>query len=384
MAIAFDAATEFDHAAATSETFAHTCSASATMILVTNRGSGDVIPDTITYDGDSLASVRAGAAAAVGINIWGLGVGVNTGTHNVVISYPSSITNAGAALSYEGTDTTDPFGASLASDSGTSSTSYSVELTTDTANSWIVDYIATTTSAATTNFAPDGSQIERFSIVPPVNSPVEVAGSDLVTTTAGGYTTGWTWTTNSRAFLLQLEIHAASSTAHTILATETATLSDTLAQTFSAHLAQTENLTLSDTVLTAAQFGQTIAEQIGLSDSAEAEILIAISFTEELGLSDNVSEQTTYGVILTDQANLSDLLQVIADRVTVVEIVTLSDDVDLALTLGVVVTETLGLTDVVSLTKSGWSFRTKHDTSWSNRTKNTTVWTFRDKNSSQG
>lgn len=302
-----------------------------------------------------------------------------TGSNTVSVTAGSGVIYM-TVITHSGTKQTSQPDSSATATPSTSSSPYSLSTTVVATGCWLVG-VADWSSG--TSVTEPGTQ----------RTPVKAGGTVAVAMTDSNGTVGtgsqslgnYTFSGTFTAFVGVQSIAPLPATAHTFVGTETMSLADTLAQIFSATVANTDQLNLSDTVVPISTFAQTIQEQLNLSDTNETILLILIEITEQLNLADTESEQTTYGLVVTDQLQTSDTLSaMLATNVTILEQMNLSDTVDIAQVINAIITEQLNLTDTVNAVVPGWTFRAKHSTAWTDRAKNTTVWTFRTKNQSQG
>ena len=202
MAISFDTSTAYSHASAASKTFSHTVAVDANFLVVCASIQGSVTITGVTYNG--VAMINAGVDLLDDrMTIWYL-ANPATGANDVVVSYSGSDVGNGSAVSFKGVDTSDPIGATTSQDSTSDVTSQSKQITTTTANSWVLDMIWINTSTIS-GLSADGSQVERS--LQTANDSYD-AVSTLATTTAGNYNMGWTWTTSARILQGLIEIKA--------------------------------------------------------------------------------------------------------------------------------------------------------------------------------
>lgn len=372
-AIAYDSNTSGVISGSTGDT---TMSASYTMpVLSQGVMLAHVLPYTgvsansCTYNSVAMTAPAADAGAGSGTGYHSRGfykLAPSTGSNTIEATLSGSNSGGGfGIMAYSGVGAVTS--GSNGTDAGSKVATMSLDVTTSAAGEWGVrmNYSGLAPTASTnvnsTRYTdnPTGGALFGDS-----NGSLGNAGTySLVVTQSTDWWYGGT------AFSIQ-----SGSTAHTVVGTETVSLSETLSQMFGATAPISEQMNLSDTVALLSTFAQAIQEQIALSDSAEASLLILVEIQDSVAMSDSVDAQLAYGIVVTDTIQTSDSLsQILGINVTILEQVTLSDSVSLAQVITATVVDTLGLSDALSTIRPGWGFRSK----------NTAVWTFRTKNSSQ-
>lgn len=144
MAIAFDAQTTANQWGSTpvsSKTWAHTCTGTDLILVVTYATNQDQNVSGITYNGVSLTNLNSMAPGGNNKqSTWYL-INPATGSNNIVVSFSSSLAYYQlCAVSFTGVKQTTPFGTPVTAFSNSSVTDHdSAALTTTVANSWALD-----------------------------------------------------------------------------------------------------------------------------------------------------------------------------------------------------------------------------------------------------
>lgn len=209
MAIAFDAASSGQSESGSSLTFSHTCTGSNLLLLVgvaSNSTNGTDVSG-VTYNGVAMTLIGTKASADNETYLFRL-VAPAAGANNVVVSFTEDRIIRAGAVSVTGVNQATPIGATgNASGSGTDIT---VDVTTDTANSWILDAIASGAGAAHTLTVGAG-QTSRWDLNGGANNR-RGAGSTEPTTTTGAYTMNWTSSVSHVWATFAAEVHEAAVT----------------------------------------------------------------------------------------------------------------------------------------------------------------------------
>ena len=207
-AIAFDAVTPGASNSASSYTLAHTCTGSNLNLTCGGEfvGATSVTPSA-TYATVSMTKVVSSdpyGDNTRNVSLFDL-ASPATGANNLVISTSPNCKITIGIMSFSGTNTASPVGAS-GSAVGSSST-LSKAITTDTANSIIVDCFMSNNYTLTYN-ATGTNQTKKYqqAMATPDHC---VAGSYMTTTTAGSYTPAWSWTSATTNGMAVMEVHAA-------------------------------------------------------------------------------------------------------------------------------------------------------------------------------
>lgn len=194
-AIAFDATSSLDGAGSHFTTFTYNATCTGTGLTLTiNTTANEVGAPTIS-------SMSFNSVACTGVNsvIFGNSgtyqwyqAGPSTGTHTLSITLNKSGLISSGCMSFTGTNTV-PLGA-FNTNNNSSSTTSSVTLTTTSANSWIADCLFVSAGKSTVIPVVTGTnQTSRFvNDAFGVNNQL-IAGSSQTTTSAGSYTTSWSF-----------------------------------------------------------------------------------------------------------------------------------------------------------------------------------------------
>jgi hypothetical protein len=137
-AIAVDTTSEGFQSSGTSLTFAHTLTGSDTAIVVSIFGyaGGDAISGA-TWNGSAMTQIGKRAADASGYQyLYGMAT-ADTGTHNIVLSYGSTVQIFATAASYTGVSQSAPF-PDTANANSASASSFSPTVTTSVDQSWVI------------------------------------------------------------------------------------------------------------------------------------------------------------------------------------------------------------------------------------------------------
>lgn len=204
LAIAFDAATGFyDAGSSDPVSFSHTCSTGDDRLLTVGIGIGS--PDAGSIQSVTYNSVGMTVGASISTNnfnrLYYL-VAPATGSNTVAADFDDPKPDIGiGAVSFTGVDQSDPIGAT-ATASFDDASSVNRTITTDTANSVIIDCITQNGDNKTPSVI--SGQTERWN--EGTSSDRARAGSTRVAATAQQYTMGWTFSTSS-GNITTVEIH---------------------------------------------------------------------------------------------------------------------------------------------------------------------------------
>jgi RHS repeat-associated protein len=183
-----------------SVTLSKTVSASSTLLIVHTDPSDNFIT-SITYAGVSMTLANSTA----GISTWYL-VNPTSGTNNVVVNFTTSVGGYVSAVSYTGTDTSNPLGV-IASNTGGSGDA-SVSISTNDDNSIVDDQLFYDTNQSTVT--PNSPQVKQLQ---GTCSGFAHGASTLQTSTHGSNTLGWTHGGASSDWIeIAAEVRAAPST----------------------------------------------------------------------------------------------------------------------------------------------------------------------------
>jgi hypothetical protein len=188
-------------------TFSKSVSTSSTLLMVHSSNSYTI---GATYDGITMsvatsAIVTSGQGYGQSPSTWYL-VNPPSGTHDVVVTLQSGFGggNEVSAVSYTGTDTTNPFGSMKIGDGiliGPATSRPSVNITTLNANSIIDDNVVTNPGTVTAN-APQVQQVFES------GAGSSHGASTLEAPTAGSYTLGWSNSADDSWAEIAVEINA--------------------------------------------------------------------------------------------------------------------------------------------------------------------------------
>lgn len=216
MAIIYDSTANSTGTGVSSLTYALNNSAGDVLVVgvCVNDGAASHVSG-ITYNGVALTkSVENNddsPGSQTSTSLWYL-ASPATGSHNVVVSLNGTYNVSSGAITFSGSNTSSPIGATTTKKQA-NGTSNTVSITTSYANSILVDVwgmsgTATSVSATGTN------QTSRW-----VNSTSRTAmGSTETTTTAGSYTMSWSWTTSRISGGCVAEVRELSTVAYTLTA----------------------------------------------------------------------------------------------------------------------------------------------------------------------
>jgi len=182
MAVAFNAASQTSRWGSGSSNqiiISHTVAGANTYMFVGISTNQAVTPTSVTYNGDALALVASKTDTDYDIWVYGM-VAPDDGTHDVTVTLSgATMFIHGQALSYTGVDQTDPIGDTSTNANTSGSPTQSVD--TETANSWIVDFLTISTDGA--SVSPLDGQTERQKTA----LGIIFAAYDQATTSAGTY-----------------------------------------------------------------------------------------------------------------------------------------------------------------------------------------------------
>jgi hypothetical protein len=181
----------------TSLTFSKTVSSTSTLLTVHAFAGGIT---GVTYAGVSMTNAISTAQGTT----WYL-VNPSSGTHDVVVNMSPGAAILASAVSYTGTDTTNPIGATATSSNQGATSNPSLNITTTNDNSVIDDNINVGASQTNTANSP---QVEQSTVICGATSFESHGASTLQTTGHGSYSLGWTPANNSW-FELAAEVNAA-------------------------------------------------------------------------------------------------------------------------------------------------------------------------------
>jgi len=350
MAIAFDAISS-GSTTATSLTFSHTCTGSDRILFVgmTDDSGGSSLITGITYNGVALTKI--GGVQTSGdrwSTLWYL-IAPATGANNVVVTASSSSVLSGHAASYTGAKQTGQPD-SNATNTISSSSSFSLTTTTVADNSWLVgEYRVptgnTVSAGAGTVMRAGATSGTGFADSNSVTTP---AGSDSLAFTISG---SWNWGG------VVASIAPSTSTAYTETFNETISLAEnlekqagksldeavTLADTMSraTEISLDDTITLLDTIEASLAYTRELGEILSLVDSGTQQIngktlfeaitladtlvrSVSISLAEALPLQDTIVNVKTYARELGEEIALSDnILKLVGKDIS--ELVTLAD-----------------------------------------------------------
>lgn len=196
MAVGFDAATACgDATPGTSSTFAHTCGATATVIVVSG---GDLSITDVTYDGSALTLLNISSS----LSQW-YRAGPSVGAHNVVVTHAND-NMVGGAVSLNGSLTTSLAIGGTASQSVLNKATGSAVVVAISDGSMIVGAIDKNNSNAITQ-AGGGNQTGRYADSPFGNDLSGYASTKSVAV-AGASTMAWSWTgaTTNRVAVVEI------------------------------------------------------------------------------------------------------------------------------------------------------------------------------------
>lgn len=174
-------------------TLAHTCSGSDRFLLVAVYTSGGGTISSITYAGTAMSAITSFVeSGSVKVYIYGL-VNPASGNNNVVVTFTGSQSTGGIdAYSFSGVDQTTGYGAiaTLAGSAHTNSISESITTTQD--NSLLVDFFMDNRTVYSGSSPISGAgQTQKLSSS--TSNGYWCGSSYERTTTAGSYSTSWTW-----------------------------------------------------------------------------------------------------------------------------------------------------------------------------------------------
>ena len=188
MAIAFDATSSAKTVSSTTTlTYSHTCAGSNRMLVVgvqTDQISAD--PTGVTYNGVAMTKAIGGsnAGGTRRSSLWYL-ADPATGANNVVVTLGTASWTTSGAVSLTGTmPTIGVTGTNYA----TTGTPITVSVTTESANSWLVDSIYQNNGAL--SLSVGAGQTQRYNEASA--DGFDGYGSTEPTTGAGSYTMSWT------------------------------------------------------------------------------------------------------------------------------------------------------------------------------------------------
>ena len=188
---------------ASSVTFSKTVSATSTLLLV---HVVDSQVTSVTYAGISMASVATSTGGSA--STWYL-VNPTIGTNNVVVNFSGSSDSVGSAVSYTGTNTSSPFGATSPANAANGNPSISITTTND--NSVIDDNLYYDLGQTLTPNSPQVSQMTESCA-----TVVSHGASTLTTTTHGSNSLGWTHAgTDSDWQEVVVEVRSGTTTSYT-------------------------------------------------------------------------------------------------------------------------------------------------------------------------
>jgi hypothetical protein len=210
MAVAFDAAST--NGGAGSITQAHVCTGSGLILLVGiidwTGADANALTVNPQYNGSAMTLLGTHAFNTARVEIWYL-VNPTTGTHN--ITYSNSTPEAMVAGSFNGVDTSSPFG-TVSGNTGNSSTPSSSAITIPTGD-MMVDFLAILCGAGATV----GSGFTQLGTVAPCNPKAQVAYQAGV---GGSLTDNWTGYSQDNRWAnlaVQLKAPAAGVTPHRLM-----------------------------------------------------------------------------------------------------------------------------------------------------------------------
>jgi hypothetical protein len=255
------------------------------IVGVDERDSSSSSTPTATYNGVSMTQVFRAANAAATYRIVTMfaildaNLPASPGTYNVVVSRGS--TTASAVVGVESfTGVVQSIPSNTATASLLSLNPAQVSITTQNANSWLVDTIAT--PSLVSPLTAGGSQTQRWSVASSSTSPtVAGGGSTQVTTTAGSYTMSWTEGTTGNAVIGVAELGPSKSFSNSLPA-ETVTSSDSLSTAAAKKATLSETVTVTDSKSTTlghnAQVSSILIDHVQTANGTATQIKIS-SFT---------------------------------------------------------------------------------------------------------
>jgi len=172
-------------------TWSHTIGSGSNRILAVTTASrqGTLPPSSVTYNGVSLTMVRSDIADGSLASIWYL-INPPIGTYTVSVTMPAGNVFQGNGISLFNVNQASPVDAN-AGTTGTSVTPMSVNLTTNTANTWIIDVeIKRITETLTMTSMTNRVERENTSVAS-FTSGVSTVGPAV---SAGSYLMHWTGT----------------------------------------------------------------------------------------------------------------------------------------------------------------------------------------------
>lgn len=203
MAIVFDAATAYDNSGnpGTLHTWSHTTSTPSTVIVWGGHTGGQSI-SAITYDSIALTLINNGTGGRGHMHYL---LAPSSGSNVASITLGGSDNYGAGVITLEGTATDlNVVGANDTEDPG-SVTSNTIDITTQSLNSLIVDILATDGGSSYT--ADETDQTARYSD----ESGNFAHGSTRAVVSAQGYNMTWSWTTSSAARHTVVEIREPTS-----------------------------------------------------------------------------------------------------------------------------------------------------------------------------
>ena len=200
MAIAFDAASTFSPAvASSSQTFSHTASGADRILVVATGVTGTTnAVSGVTYNTVALTKLNHSEDAGdARVELWYL-VAPDTGTHDVVVTMAASSRVCGGAASYTGVDQTVPWG----TDSGANSNNVaSLEATVAVASAAGELVVAANSRRANEVATAGAGSTERFAA--DCTAGVDPGSCELLDEAgAASVTVNWTWTTTNRRWAI--------------------------------------------------------------------------------------------------------------------------------------------------------------------------------------
>jgi hypothetical protein len=199
MAIPVFDATNEAVGSASSHTYALTISSGGSLVVSTNSRDNFTGTQTVTYNAVSMTEYTGSDDTA---RLWYLAAPDTGSSYNVIATFNGSGNCGSIAVSYTGVDKADMIGATNFATG--SSTTPSVNVTTDTANSIVVDTM--TIGVGSQSLTPGSGQTQRGTDISP-GTNFTGAFSEEDAATASTVTMSWTAGTSNGWGIATMEIH---------------------------------------------------------------------------------------------------------------------------------------------------------------------------------
>lgn len=189
--------------------FSHTVNTTSTSSLLIAFIAGDTTMSvsSITYNSVALIQLNGAITNSIEMQEWYLGQ-PSTGANNLNVQTAAVETYAIAIVSYDGTNSTSPFGVTTSTTGSTVTTvtTPSVPCSTD---SWFVTGISVNNNKSTSlAISAGGGSGAVVDIDGTTSANAVTVGAGHISAPSTSETATWTWTTNSAAALLASELKA--------------------------------------------------------------------------------------------------------------------------------------------------------------------------------